>query len=410
MPDAGGYGIIFSMNDENGFSPFEEFGEEQENTRPVRRLSFLQWALTGFFVLALAAVVIALTLGAPAPALQYAGEPQLETGAPAETAAPEPDPTPEAVIPATEPVETPPAADIVYVRTALVSNGEVIGVLASREAAEELLNEVLSYYAALTVEPDAAMSFDPPITLENAAADAVTVGHDELLAAFTGEKPPVDVVAEVSVEITEPIAYKTVTKNDRYLVKGTRIIENYGCDGEQTLTTNRRYVNGELTSVKDSQAEVVKEPVDARIRVGIQKLTNKAPDKKQGGKGKNTELEFADPVSGDISANYGQTDGILHLGLDYKADEGEEVKASCAGTVVCVMERGGYGLVVEIDHGEGFLTRYAHLKSASVKIGDAVAAGDTIGAAGMTGNAEKAHLHFELRIDGEAYNPRYYLD
>ena len=299
-------------------------------------------------------------------------------------------------------------APTVYVSTSLVADGEVIGTLASREAAEELINEVLGHYLSLT-EPDASMYFEPEITLQNAAPDAQIQGHDELLALFIGEKPPVDVVAEITVELKEAVPYRSNTKNDRYLVKGTSIVTSMGRDGEQTVTTSRKYVNGELISAKDSDATVIREPVDALVRVGIQAVTNKTPDKKQGPRGPSTELEFLPPVEGDITSNYGQIKGVLHLGLDYEAKEGENVLASCAGTVVCVMERGGYGLVVEIDHGEGFLTRYAHLMSAAVKVGDEVGQGDVIGTAGMSGNADKAHLHFELRISGEAYNPRYYL-
>ena len=77
--------------------------------------------------------------------------------------------------------------------------------------------------------------------------------------------------------------------------------------------------------------------------------------------------------------------------------------------MLCMM-RGGYGLTVEIDHGNGFLTRYAHLKDITVSVGDSVEQGQVIGYVGSTGNAERAMLRFELRIDGVAYNPRYYLE
>ena len=82
--------------------------------------------------------------------------------------------------------------------------------------------------------------------------------------------------------------------------------------------------------------------------------------------------------------------------------------ASCSGTVTCLMERGGYGLVVEIDHGNGFLTRYAKLSGSLVKLGDRVEQGQTVGTAGELESGGFG-LHFELRIDGFAFNPRYYL-
>ena len=84
--------------------------------------------------------------------------------------------------------------------------------------------------------------------------------------------------------------------------------------------------------------------------------------------------------------------------------------SSEGGTVVCAINRGGYGNIIEIDHGEGFVTRYAHLSQFSVAPGDKVAKGQIIGQAGDSGNCAEAHLHFEFRIDGIAYNPRYYIE
>ena len=91
---------------------------------------------------------------------------------------------------------------------------------------------------------------------------------------------------------------------------------------------------------------------------------------------------------------------MLHLGLDYEAKAGDPVLSSEGGTVVCAINRGGYGNV----------TRYAHLSRFSVAPGDKVAKGQIIGKAGDSGSCTEAHLHFELRIDGIAYNPRYYLE
>ena len=112
---------------------------------------------------------------------------------------------------------------------------------------------------------------------------------------------------------------------------------------------------------------------------------------------------------GKVNENVGQLKGIRHLGLGVAGAEGDEVYAAEAGTVVCVMERGGYGLVVEIAHEGGFLTRYANFGEVKVSLGDTVNKGDTIALAGSSGNAAKAKLHFELRHNGTAYNPRDYL-
>ena len=75
-----------------------------------------------------------------------------------------------------------------------------------------------------------------------------------------------------------------------------------------------------------------------------------------------------------------------------------------------MLHRGGYGLVVEIDHGDGFLTRYAKLASAQVELGDQVVAGQPIALVQQAEGQEEAYLHFELRAGGEAFNPCFYLD
>ena len=83
--------------------------------------------------------------------------------------------------------------------------------------------------------------------------------------------------------------------------------------------------------------------------------------------------------------------------------EGAEVRAAADGVVVSVMERGAYGLMIEIEHQSSVTTRYARLGSASVSVGDTVNKGDVIGYVGHS--EEYDHLHFELRIRGTAYNP-----
>lgn len=87
----------------------------------------------------------------------------------------------------------------------------------------------------------------------------------------------------------------------------------------------------------------------------------------------------------------------MHTGLDLIAPEGTAVLAVLPGTVQRVAEISGYGLTVLIDHGSGWSSLYAHLLRASVVAGDSVAAGQTMGLVGQSGNASTAHLHLELR-------------
>ncbi|MDP2483241.1 MAG: M23 family metallopeptidase [Candidatus Palauibacterales bacterium] len=98
-----------------------------------------------------------------------------------------------------------------------------------------------------------------------------------------------------------------------------------------------------------------------------------------------------------------------HPGIDISALAGTPILASAAGTVTYAGTRAGYGKTVEIDHGFGYKTRYAHAGSIQVKRGQRVARGDVLGEVGKTGLATAPHLHYEVLIDGRQVNPKEYL-
>lgn len=98
-----------------------------------------------------------------------------------------------------------------------------------------------------------------------------------------------------------------------------------------------------------------------------------------------------------------------HPGLDISAPEGTAFLATAAGRVVFAGTKAGYGKTIEIDHGYGYVTRYAHAASINVKRGERVERGALLGEIGRTGIATAPHLHYEVLIDGEAANPRNYL-
>jgi murein DD-endopeptidase MepM/ murein hydrolase activator NlpD len=100
----------------------------------------------------------------------------------------------------------------------------------------------------------------------------------------------------------------------------------------------------------------------------------------------------------------------MHAGLDFKAGYGAPIYSAAKGTVSFVGRKSGYGNVVEVSHGNGLMTRYAHMSAFRAKVGQEVAAGDVIGAIGSTGRSTGPHLHFEVRINDRALNPRPFLE
>lgn len=97
----------------------------------------------------------------------------------------------------------------------------------------------------------------------------------------------------------------------------------------------------------------------------------------------------------------------MHTGIDYAAPVGTEVSATGAGRVVFAGRMRGYGLTIDIDHGGGVVTRYAHLSeiAGNVQDGARVKAGDQIGAVGATGLVSGPNLHYEVRVDGRPVDP-----
>lgn len=99
----------------------------------------------------------------------------------------------------------------------------------------------------------------------------------------------------------------------------------------------------------------------------------------------------------------------LHKGIDFDANVGDPVLAVADGVVSYADTRSGYGRTVEVDHGNGYVTRYAHNSRLTVKVGDLVRVGQEVAKAGSTGRSTGAHVHFEVWENGRVVNPRKFL-
>jgi murein DD-endopeptidase MepM/ murein hydrolase activator NlpD len=128
-------------------------------------------------------------------------------------------------------------------------------------------------------------------------------------------------------------------------------------------------------------------------------------------------VPYRKPVIGEVEFTSGfgvRSDPFLgrpamHTGLDFRAQMGDPVRATANGKVASSGWAGGYGRMVEIDHGNGLSTRYGHLSEINVKVGDIIKIGQVIGAVGSTGRSTGPHLHYETRIDGDAVDPQKFL-
>lgn len=150
---------------------------------------------------------------------------------------------------------------------------------------------------------------------------------------------------------------------------------------------------------------------EARVRE-----LDEALDKLETVKAAARAMPVHNPAPGQpVSSSFGvRRDPILrlpamHAGIDFRAKTGTAIRAAGAGVVVRAGWAGGYGRMVEVDHGDGITTRYAHMSRISVRKGDEVGTGDTIGKVGTSGRSTGPHLHYEVRRNGAAIDPLRFL-
>lgn len=129
------------------------------------------------------------------------------------------------------------------------------------------------------------------------------------------------------------------------------------------------------------------------------------------------KLPYGNPAPGrEITSSFGTrmdpffNRPALHAGIDFRSDIGAPVRASGAGRVITAGYSGGYGNMVEIDHGQGITSRYGHMSRITVSEGDTVSIGEKIGEAGNTGRSTGPHLHYEVRREGNAVDPMRFVN
>lgn len=123
-------------------------------------------------------------------------------------------------------------------------------------------------------------------------------------------------------------------------------------------------------------------------------------------------ISLIKPITGTITSRFGSVSSVrssAHTGLDISAPAGSSIKAAASGTVTWSGYKGSYGYLAVITHSNGIQTYYGHCSKLYVSAGQTVSQGETIAAVGSTGNSTGPHLHFEIRVNGVAYNPQNYV-
>lgn len=214
-------------------------------------------------------------------------------------------------------------------------------------------------------------------------------------------QPVLHVVVTREVRVEEKIPYAVKMVSDASLYRGQEKVKQDGEPGIRAVTYRLVERNGAPVVKEEVHREVLREPVTKIVARGTKRIVVAS---RGGGSG-----ELGWPVSGQITSGYGWRGREFHAAVDIGASYGAAVRAAAGGTVVYAGRDGGYGRTVVIDHGDGLVTRYAHLSHVSVEPGQKVERGETIGAVGESGRATGPHLHFEVLVNGSRRNPLNYL-
>ncbi len=219
----------------------------------------------------------------------------------------------------------------------------------------------------------------------------------------------------------EKVGYDTEYEYSDEITEGVSALISQGSAG---LKENVAYVvrkNGIIVTSRTVADLTIKESVNEVILLGTAKRTAYASGNQEQAAAKVSNVSYNGPIKQGtgsfinplatykLGSKFGMRNGRMHLGVDLLAPAGTDILAADSGTVVFTGYRNSYGLLVIIEHGNGFTTYYSHCSSVSVNAGDDVAKGQKIAAVGRTGNATGTHVHFEVRKNGICVNPANYI-
>jgi murein DD-endopeptidase MepM/ murein hydrolase activator NlpD len=293
----------------------------------------------------------------------------------------------------------------------IIVNGEPIVNVATRATADTLLDNILKSYSS---ENTTAAVWADTVTLSAAKVELGSLTSEaEATDLLLGSGDPAAALVKVQttevVTVTESIKFATKEQNDSTLLKGKTAVKQKGQYGSKEIVTETTLINGQTVDSKQLSATVTKEPVDKIVLVGTKKKAASGSSS-YAGSSSNTYIAGSGILGRPL-----QSIQVLsayrggHAGLDLRAATGTPVFAAGSGSVTKAGWHSSYGNLVEINHGNGIVTRYAHLSSINVRAGQSVSQGQQVGLSGSTGRATGPHLHFEVRIGGYAVNPLRYI-
>ncbi len=262
----------------------------------------------------------------------------------------------------------------------------------SKSVAEKVVAEYISQYSI-----DANADVTHSLTFKPTVIKKSKVSTPEECLSMLNSNTAVSVISIVNNTSSKVIPFETKTEKDDSLYIGETVTVTKGHNGSVEICEESVYENGTLRTNRIASEKVVVEPVKQVVKVGTKYK-------------KVLDSGLSYPLNGTLSSPFGSRWGRMHEGIDIAVSEGTSVKAAECGTVSYVSENaGGYGKFIQIDHGHGVVTAYAHLSKINVKVGDTVSSDTVIALSGNTGRSTGPHLHFEIVDNGTPVDPLKYL-
>ncbi|WP_084411871.1 M23 family metallopeptidase [Fulvimarina manganoxydans] len=262
--------------------------------------------------------------------------------------------------------------------------------------------------AAIGEEPEAAPSVNPAATPAKDAKNATKLLDPFATASIRNSD------LALSAETLHQVG-KAIDHAELQMIADLRILTNEAIDKTIEIASLLADVGLEVEPGGDLALGGPFEPVPEDFDEQLEDLED-ALKRLEDVRALSASLPFDAPMSSRlISSTFGvRSDPFLrrralHSGIDYAASRGTPIHATAPGKVVSAGSSGGYGMMVEIDHGNGIHTRYGHMSRITVSVGQTIEKGEQIGAVGSTGRSTGPHLHYEVRRDDQAIDPMRFI-
>lgn len=308
----------------------------------------------------------------------------------------------------------PTAAPISYANTVtlLVDRAPVM-TISSELAAKQMLWEYLSSCAvAPEGEQFLSAKFDCELILTQGDPAIKPLDASEALNQLAQNPALVPVlVTTLAIETSEGLP-EVKQSDEPALPKGAKIITQLGTGTVTQTSAQKTYRAGVLLETGVSDTTTLRTARETLVRTGTYTKANTSgsPDRLEGTQGKSRgDLKLGYPMRGQVVRYFGYVEGKMNYGLEISNSAGTNVVAPGEGIVVYSGERGAYGYVVDIDHGNGFVSRLTHLSDVTVELNQRVFIGDFVGKLAEDADGKKPVMHYELIIDGIPYNPLFYI-